>query len=174
MNNSYAYRCPRFVVANQAGRTDLLGSTPKSAALVDQWQSFVYTELGPPLHRLFIINNHYIPFPGQETYDQLVTTAERALEALNRYIAKFGPDSGKRRFVATEDAVTVADLALVAVIGSASSWFLDGARRQKWAELEGYFEGVVGSTDGLGEIYGALSGCDKAVSYVPKAEDAAA
>jgi len=121
-----------------------------------------------------MIHMHYVPFPGQETYDQLVTTAERALEALNRYIAKFGPDGGKRRFVATEDAVTVADLALAAVIGFASGWFLDGARRQKWAELEGYFEGVVGSADGLREVYSVLSSCDKAVSYVPKAEDAAA
>lgn len=111
-------------------------------------------------------------FPGQITYDRLVQAAERALEALNRYLASFGPDGGKRRFVATEDAITVADLALAAALGTASGWFLDNARRAKWPELAGYFEGVVGAADELREIYGQLKTCEKAASYVPKAEDA--
>ena len=66
----------------------------------------------------------------------------------------------------------MADLALVAAVGSASGWFLDDARRAKWPELAGYFEGVVGSAEGLREIYGSLKACEKATGYVPKVVDA--
>ena len=99
--------------------------------------------------------------------------AERSFDALNHYIAAFGTDGGKRRFVATEDTLTLADLLLAGSVAFASGWFLDDARSGKWPELAGYFEGVVGSADELREFYGTLDTCEQAVGYVPKAEDTA-
>ncbi|KAF9233231.1 glutathione S-transferase C-terminal-like protein [Melanogaster broomeanus] len=108
------------------GKSNLLGSNAKEAALIDQWIHFAEHEIGGPLSGVIgLLYSFSGPFT-REGHDKQVERLVRALKYLESYLAT--RPSG----YLVGDSVTLADLVLVGLVHGSARLSLGAAERAQY------------------------------------------
>ena len=154
---SRAYITFIFLVASLAPNSTLLGSSPREAALIDQWVSFCDNEIE------WLVILVRLPLWGVTPYNKAYDTIYRErlvrpLEALENHLAKHTFLVGER--------LSLADITAASVLRGAYSSILGKAERAKYPHSIRYYETVVNQP----RIKDILSGAELAETahqYVP-------
>ncbi|KAG6889325.1 hypothetical protein C0992_005651 [Termitomyces sp. T32_za158] len=151
-----------FSVAGLAPNAGLLGSDPKSAALIDQWMHLA--ELEVDLYTSLIrglVSGAIVPY-NKPIHTTFVERQLRALKTLNAHLAT-------RTFFVGE-RITLADIYVAAVVLRAADATLDASVRPELTHLIRHLE-TVANQSLIKDIFGPINYIEKALQYVPPAKE---
>ncbi|KAG6890144.1 hypothetical protein C0995_011437 [Termitomyces sp. Mi166 len=145
-------------VAGLAPNAGLLGSDPKSAALIDQWIHLAETEVD--LYTSLIrglVSGTVVPY-NKPIHNTFAERQLRALKTLNAHLAT-------RTFFVGE-RITLADIYIAGVLLRAVTVTVDASVRAELNHLIRHFETVVNQPQ-IKDIFGPIEYAEKALQYVP-------
>ncbi|KAG8719993.1 hypothetical protein FRC08_001429 [Ceratobasidium sp. 394] len=149
-------------IASLSPASGLLGTSPKEAALVDQWVSFVDHELGAKLYMLTAMLQGQHPYLKQadQTFRPRVF---RALETLNSHLVE-------NMFLIPTERISLADISFAAVVQRALETVLGVEERAKLPGVVRLYETVV-NQPAVKPIFGETKYAEIALQYVAPKED---
>ncbi|KAG8772730.1 hypothetical protein FRC16_005568, partial [Serendipita sp. 398] len=151
----------RYVCA-LAPNAGLLGNTPHEAAKVDQWISYLETEVLAVIRPITAMLNHYRPYhkPADQANRELLP---RPLKVLNDHLAT--------RTYLVGERITLADLTVGSVMVVAYENVIDKKTRDSYPHLFRLYE-TIREHPLLKEIWGPTEYIDAPKQYVPPAKPA--
>ncbi|KAL3479579.1 glutathione S-transferase [Aspergillus californicus] len=135
----------QYVAENGPAKEQLLGSTPAQRAQVQQWTQMAEGEIATHAVATFLPRFGLIPF-DQATEDRAVASLERSLGALERHL------SG-RTWLASEDKLSLADIAVAAALVWGFQFVIDQEMRAKYPGVLAWYKNVTES-EGVKEAFG--------------------
>ncbi|KAK0701133.1 glutathione S-transferase [Apiosordaria backusii] len=146
----------RYIASSGPASAQLLGSDPKSSALIEMWALFGESELSsaaiPPL---LMVLAKKIPY-DEARYNQCAGNFERAVKRLEVAIK-----DGRKFLVG--DKLTLADLAVLGPLQLASKFLFDGEMRKQAPSVEGYLKGLLEVPEVKKNFGTELTFCEKRV-----------
>ncbi|KAI5868197.1 glutathione S-transferase [Durotheca rogersii] len=113
----------------------LLGSDPKTSALIDQWVFFAETELVSNVMTAFATTIFkIIPFE-EAKFNQVAANTERAVKRLELHL-----QGGKKFLVG--DSVTLADVLVAGPLFAGTTFFIDAEMRKDAPNVVAYLQGL--------------------------------
>ncbi|KLO17779.1 elongation factor 1-gamma [Schizopora paradoxa] len=144
-------------IASLAPNSTLLGSSPKEAALIDQWLSFSITEIRTSLRTIYALIKGVYPY-NKNIHTAMVDSQIRAFKVLSEHLQT-------QTFLVGERP-SLADFMLAGVLSSTFAMTFDAALRQQFPNIVRYYETVTGHPS-VKDIFGATEYIEKAVQFVP-------
>ncbi|EJF60198.1 elongation factor 1-gamma [Dichomitus squalens] len=145
-------------VASLAPNSNLLGTSTKEAALVDQWVSFADSEIGSFTGVIFgLVNGRITPYT-KPVHTHFAERQLRSLKTLDTILAT-------RTFLVNE-RISLADLTVAAEIQRAMNVTIDAPIRAQIPNVIRHVETIVNQPQ-LKEIYGELQYLEKALAFTP-------
>ncbi|PVF99601.1 eEF1-gamma domain-containing protein [Serendipita vermifera] len=141
---------------------NLLGSSFKEAALVDQWVSYLETEILALIRPITGMLNHYKPYHKQ-TDQQNRELLLRPLGVLDKYLST--------RTYLVGERITLADLTVGSVMVVAYENVVDKKLREAHPNILRHYE-TIRNHPLLKDIWGPTEYCETAKQYVPPAKPA--
>ncbi|QRW14041.1 elongation factor 1-gamma [Ceratobasidium sp. AG-Ba] len=155
-------------VASLAPNSGLLGTSPTDAALVDQWVSFLDSEIASRSQMLRGMLSGRAPFP----YFKPLDTSLR--EAILRHIGILNTYLTHNTFLLPTNRLSLADISFAAVLSGPLDYLLDAKARAEYPAVVRLFETVV-NQPAIKDIFGEIKYAETALQYVaPKKEKAPA
>ncbi|EIN05161.1 EF1G-domain-containing protein [Punctularia strigosozonata HHB-11173 SS5] len=145
-------------LAALAPNSGLLGTDPKSAALVDQWVSFSEKEIAAPNYPIYQLCKGMIAPYNKGIHTHFASVQLRALDVVEKHLAT-------RTFLVGE-RITIADIALACAVGTAVWITLDAPTRAKYPNVIRHLE-TVSYHPKMKEAFGELNYIETAMQYVP-------
>ncbi|KAK4195516.1 glutathione S-transferase [Triangularia verruculosa] len=146
----------RYIASSGPASAQLLGSDPKTSALIEQWALFGETELSsatvPPL---LMVLAKMIPY-DEARYTQCAGNLERAVKRLEEAVK-----DGRKFLVG--DKLSLADLAVLGPMQLAGKFLFDGEMRKQAPSVEGYLKGLLEVPEVKKNFGEELTFCDKRV-----------
>ncbi|CAJ2513171.1 Uu.00g012900.m01.CDS01 [Anthostomella pinea] len=145
-----------YIARSGPKAAQLLGSDdPKVEAKILEWTCFADNELVPHIlaPALMLIFKIY-PF-DQQKYDTSIAALSRALKRL-----EVGLQGGRKFLVG--DAITMADVMVMAPLFWGLKYFVDAAMRKDFPNVVAYMQGVA-KIDEVKKAFGELEMCETAV-----------
>ncbi|TDL26848.1 elongation factor 1-gamma [Rickenella mellea] len=148
--------------ASLSPNANLLGTTPKEAALVDQWVSFGDLEIGVFTSYIGqLVAGHLTPY-AKPIHNTLAERQIRSFGTLEKHLST-------RTFLVNE-RITLADIAIASVIQNALKVTFDAPLRARHPNIVRHFETVVNQPK-LKDIYGETEYIEKAKQFVAPPKD---
>ncbi|CAE6466736.1 unnamed protein product, partial [Rhizoctonia solani] len=145
-------------IASLAPNSGLLGTSPTDAALVDQWVSFIDSEIlskGISLFQLLMGQ-----FPYNKTYENFLREKiSDSLVVLNTHLTH-------NTFFLPNNRISLADLTAAAVLNTLFSTFLGPEERAKYPAAIRLLE-TVANQPKLKDVFGTLTYTDSPLQFVP-------
>ena len=149
------------LVASLAPNTTLLGSSPREAALVDQWVSFFDTEIDVQVFYVRLMLWGATPYSKAHDLGFRERIA-RPLETVENYLATHTFLVGER--------LSLADITAATVLRGAYSSILGKAERAKYPHSVRYYETIVNQPQ-IKDILAGAELAETAQQYVPPPKD---
>jgi len=145
-------------IASLAPNSTLLGSTPKEAALVDQWISFADSEIGTYTQLVRQLCTGTLSPYAKPLHTTFVERQARSLKTLEAHLAT-------RTFLVSE-RITLADITLASVLQIAFAVTVDAAVRTTIPNTVRFFETIVNHPK-LKSVFGETNYAEKAIQFTP-------
>lgn len=134
----------QYVAESRPRAAQLVGATPAQRAQIRQWICFAGSEAMDPVVQLVLWR------VGMRPYDEAVETTalaglERSLDCLERHLVG-------RRWLATEDELSLADLSLASSLYWGFMQVIDKEMRDKYPRVVAWSRDVIES-DGVREVF---------------------
>ncbi|TDL23562.1 elongation factor 1-gamma [Rickenella mellea] len=144
--------------ASLAPNSNLLGTSPKEAALVDQWVSFGDLEIHPHTHYIAqLVYGHMTPY-HQSYYNAMAERQIRSFGTLEKHLST-------RTFLVSE-RITLADISIASVLQYVFQLTFDAPLRARHPNTVRFYETVVNQPK-LKGIFGETEHIEKAKQHVP-------
>ncbi|KAL4862488.1 hypothetical protein BDV12DRAFT_202983 [Aspergillus spectabilis] len=135
----------QYVADSGSAKDQLLGSTPAERATIQQWTQMAEGELGTPLVTCFLPRVGLVPF-NEAAEETALQRIERSLGALERHLAG-------RTWIATEEKLSLADIAVAAALIWGFTFVVDREIREKYPTVVTWWKRVAES-EGVKEAFG--------------------
>jgi elongation factor 1-gamma len=141
-----------------------LGTSPTDAALVDQWVSFVDSEVGSKLYMLIaMLRGHYAYSKPIETV--LREKLHEALAVLNTYLTH-------NTFLLPTNRLSLADITFASIIKMGFETVIDAKQRQQLPSIVRLYETVVNQS-AIKDIFGQTNYAETSLQFTPPKKEKA-